>query len=279
MADLKPMSCGVFTGSGSGRSSPSHFVSPPAAEAPRAPSSRPSASAAPSRVLVFVILMCRFLVRPHHVQTADEVKTLLATWGAPSSSRFTRYSALTWRLSPRPTFTPAVIRSTRIVVKSGYSRVTLLVARVERDAERVDRQRQLLRRLDPEPVRVELVELGGIEVGTGQLVGWPDRAGVLLFDVDVLARQGEASGGSGGRRSRAASAERRSSSSDRCAARTRRCRQSSATPGGGSIRTRAAPTTTGCPVRLRDGPCSASTNVPLLVPETLRLTAEEAGMI
>ena len=35
----------------------------------------------------------------------------------------------------------------------------------------------------------------------------------------------------------------------------------------------------GRPVRLRDGPCSASTKVPLSVAATFRLTAEKAGTI
>ena len=35
---------------------------------------------------------------------------------------------------------------------------------------------------------------------------------------------------------------------------------------------------TGTPVRLRDGPCSASTNVPLLVADALMLTADEIAM-
>src|SRR4029077_20554911 len=47
---------------------------------------------------------------PHHVQTTDDANTLLATTGAPFSSRLARYSALTCRPSPIPTFTPPVIR-------------------------------------------------------------------------------------------------------------------------------------------------------------------------
>src|SRR5580704_13640359 len=144
VADLKPMSCGVFTGSGSGRSSPSHFVSPPVAEALRAANNKQSASAPEIEsgkswplVLIFMCSSSFASPGPDRRRGEDVVGHLGRARELPV------HQVLGLELQRLP---EADVHAARDPVDEdrheiGVLGVSLLIPRVERDAERIDRER------------------------------------------------------------------------------------------------------------------------------------------